>query len=70
MIAPAVVSRRLQFCAGPGSYVFAACARHAAQLEQQWHKNRLFFSRDAWPLVPIDPDDEVSCDACRDEEGP
>jgi hypothetical protein len=62
----AVAGRRLQFCAGPGSYYFYACDEHKADLTKPWQVNDLFFAVEKWPIEAVDPEEEQECDACRE----
>lgn len=63
-MATAVCQRRLQFEAGPESYVFAACEECRPQLEKG--AVMCFFPLAADPVEPVDPDDELTCDLCRE----
>jgi hypothetical protein len=69
-VATAVVSRRMQFCAGPESTVFYACERHRSDLDRPWYANQLFYTLDRWPIEPVNEDDDIACDSCRGEDGP
>lgn len=67
-MAVAVWSRKLQFCAGPNDYTFHVCDECKPCLEGAWPTitPSLFFSTPDEPIRPVDPDDEIGCDGCRD----
>ncbi len=60
----AVCSRRLQFEAGPERQRFYACEEHRAQLVRG--DVSCFFGVASEPVIEEDPDDESSCDLCRE----
>ena len=60
----AVVSLRMQFCAGPETYVFYACHEHRPLLEKGDVSCFLKFVNE--PIQPVDPDDEESCYFCQE----
>ena len=64
----AVWQRRLQFRAGPQSTVFHACADASCKsaLERADVGTGLFFGRITDVMEPVDPDDEIPCDVCRE----
>jgi hypothetical protein len=64
----AVSSRVLQFKAGPNENRFTACAEHRPLLEGPWPSigGGLFFSTSDEPIREVDPNDEESCDGCRE----
>ena len=66
----AVAARQMQFCAGPQSHTFYACAEHLPDLYRSWYANGLFYTVEQWKVTVADPDDEIACDSCRGEEGP
>lgn len=61
----ALYSRVLQFRAGPESHQFFACAEHRPALERGDHDG-CFFGVDADVIAPVDPNDEIACDYCRE----
>jgi hypothetical protein len=63
----AIWSRRYQFCAGPQTHAFAACASCAPEvLRDGWLPNGLFFTIAGHGPAPVDPQDEVPCDLCQE----
>lgn len=61
----AVCSRTLQFRAGPNEHRFYACEEHRADLTAG-DFDGLFFGRESDALLPVDPEDEIHCDYCRE----
>lgn len=63
---PARWSRTLQFCAGPQTNIFYACEDGKADLERGDVGSGLFWIIASEPVQPVDPDDEITCDCCRE----
>lgn len=68
MSAIATAARRLQFCAGPGTHTFYACAAPACQAALARGTVSGLFLPIADELVrPLDESDEtITCDLCRE----
>lgn len=64
LMAVAVCQRRLEFRAGPESYVFRACAACRPALERG--DVSCFFGVPSAPVEPVDPDEAWTCDLCRE----
>lgn len=62
----AVANREMQFTAGPQKHTFYACAIHRPELVEGY--NGLFYPPPppGTPSYPVDPEDEVECDYCRE----
>lgn len=54
----------MQFEAGPESSVFYACADHSLRLLSG---TNCHYPVTAWPVEAENPDDELTCDFCREE---
>lgn len=61
----ATCSRVLQFRAGPNDHTFYACEEHRPRLEDGTYDGN-FFGDPADVIEPVDPDDELHCDYCRE----
>lgn len=57
-------SRRMQFCAGPQTHTFYACADHAADLAGGAVSCFLVMTNE--PVRRVDPAEEITCDLCRE----
>ena len=57
-------ARALQFCAGPQRHTFVACTEHETHLTAD--PPSCFLIIPSAPIVDVDPDDEPSCDFCRE----
>lgn len=75
----ALYRRRLQFRSGPESYVFHACEKHRRKLGEADHISGrsqddqkdtsdvlCFFGHKNDKVEAVDPDDEETCDFCRE----
>jgi hypothetical protein len=59
-------SRTLRFCAGPQTHTFYACTECKPELERATLHHGLFAIMPSEPIRPVDPDDELTCDCCRE----
>lgn len=69
----ALYRRRLQFTAGPESYTFHACPEHRILLGQDdltkgQSDVSCFFATEKDKVEAVDPDDEITCNFCREGE--
>lgn len=62
----AVASRVMQFRAGPNEYRFHACVRHLPYLRDGKAGDGLFFATVDQPVEPVNADEEIECDLCRE----
>lgn len=62
----ALWSRKLQFRAGPNAHTFFACEEGKAALERGDVGSGLFFTTADEPVRPVDPDEDIQCDCCRE----
>jgi hypothetical protein len=63
---PATWSRVLQFRSGPQDHTFYTCDEHRPALEDGSAGSGCFFASARDPIHPVDPDDEIECDLCRE----
>jgi hypothetical protein len=59
----ATVSRLMQFSTGPQQHRFYACPEC---LEWLRHGPQLFYAIKYKGLEPVDPEEEIECDGCRE----
>ena len=61
-------SRRMQFCAGPEQHTFYAC--HNSECRTALLRGDVgsscFFVIVGEPMMPVDPEDDIRCDVCRE----
>lgn len=62
----AICSRVMQFRAGPNAYTFHACPECRPALERGEAGDGLFFTTADEPVKAVDPDDDITCDLCRE----
>lgn len=60
----AIASRRMQFEAGPEKQTFYACADCLPELRKG--QVMCFLVLRDEDVQPVDPDDEIDCDLCRE----
>lgn len=61
---PAVWCRKVAFRSGPQSHWFFACEEHRKDLDPP---PDLFFVLEDCAVEPVDPDDDATCDFCRED---
>lgn len=64
----AIVSRQLQFCAGPEHHTFYACEAHRAALDRG--EVSCFLPLDREGTRALAYEDEYECDFCREPRDP
>lgn len=64
MASIAVWKRLMQFEAGPETHTFYGCHAHKDELERG--DVMCFFPLRNEPVRPVDPEDEIDCDLCRE----
>lgn len=67
-MAYAIVSRRMQFTAGPQTHTFYACEEHREALDRG--DVSCFLRIRGVEVIAEDPEDELACDFCREGGDP